>query len=265
VALVCAFLALLAGRAIENLVASWQKDGSLQREGLFALVMLGIVAYVGLQSSFYARSVYLNLPEASQFLWFWLLAVALIVILFGLSLAWFGVEVTWRASGATLALVLLLISLSGTVGLNWKRANDPRELHILTASSEGLRDVLDVMGDLSYHKRGSPTAISVTVEGGLGPVWHWYLRDWEDVTFVEELSPSVTTPLVLAFEEQRDPTLGDQYMGQDFIIRTWWQSSQLVSNDQLRWWLYRKSVNKPVPIQKVILWMKAEEQVAESK
>ena len=83
VALVCAFLALLAGRAVENLIASWQKEGSLQREGLFALLTLGIVAYVGLQSSFYARSVYLNLPEASQFLWFWLLAVALIVILFG--------------------------------------------------------------------------------------------------------------------------------------------------------------------------------------
>jgi len=82
---------------------------------------------------------------------------------------------------------------------------------------------------------------------------------------VEELLPRVATPLVLASKDQGDPTLGDQYIGQDFVTQTWWQSSQLVSGDQLSWWLYRTSLNKPVPVQKVILWMKADEQLVGSE
>jgi hypothetical protein len=265
VALIHVFLALLAGRAIENLVDSWQREGSLRREGIFVLILLAIVAYVGLEASFYARSLYLGLPEATQFLWFWLLAVALIVVLLGLCVAWFGTEVAWRAGGAAVALVTLSISFSAATALNFRHADDPRELHILSAPGEGVRDVLEVMADLSYHQRGSPKAISVTVEAGLGPVWLWYLRDWEDVAFVEELTPQVRTPLVLASEGQGDPALGDQYMGQNFVTRTRWQSSQLASNDQLSWWLYRKSINKPLPAQKVILWMKADEQIVSSE
>lgn len=259
VSLVCAFLALPAGRAVGHLTHSWQEKARLTREGLFVLVILGIMVYVSFEAAFYARSLYVGLPQASQFLWFWLLAVLLVLILAGLSWVWFGVGVTWRVAGAVLLAVLLLGAFSETTGLNYRRANDPRELHILVASDEGTRDALEAMADLSYRKRGSPTAIPLTVEAGLGPVWRWYLRDWEDVTFVEELTSGAATPLVLASEAQRAPALGDQYIGQDFVTRTWWQPSLLVAEDRLSWWLYRKSQAMPVSIEKAILWVKAEE------
>jgi hypothetical protein len=231
------------------------------------LIVLLIVAYVGLQASFYARAVYLNRQQSEQFLWFWLLAVALLVLLGGFSLAWLGGRITWRAVGTVLAFVSILVSLSAVVGLNYRRANDPRELHILVASDQGTRDALAVMSDFSYNMRGAPRSASVVVEENLGPVWPWYLRDWEDVTFVGELTSDTLAPMVLSSADRADPAQGEgwnpleRYIGQDFVTRTWWQPRELVSNDPLSWWLYRKSINRPVPVQRVVLWVQAPENV----
>jgi uncharacterized protein (TIGR03663 family) len=269
VALICAPLAILAGRAVERLVASWQDRSSWGRDGVLALIVLLIVAYVGLQASFYARAVYLSRQQSEQFLWFWLLAVALLVLLSAFSLAWLGGRVTWRASGTVLAVVLLASSFSASVGLNFRRVNDPRELHVLIASDQGTRDVLEVMADLSYRGRGAPGAMPVLVEESLGPVWPWYLRDREDVTFVSDLDSDVVTPMVLSAEERAGPAQGDgwnpseRYIGQDFVTRTWWQPSELYAKDPLTWWLYRKSISQPVPVQRVVLWVQAQEESTE--
>jgi hypothetical protein len=259
VALVCAPLVLLAGRAVEDLVRNWQDRARLPRETLFVLVVLGILVYVALEASFYARSLYRNLPQSGQFLWFWLLAISLIVVLSGLSIAWFGLRLTWRVGGAVLVLVLLLVAFSGATGLNYRHANDPRELHILTASDAGVRDALEVMEDLSYHQRGQPRAAAVTAQADLGPIWHWYLREWEDVTFAKEMTAGTRSPLMLTAAEGDLPALGQDYIGQDFVVRTWWQPSELSYSDNLTWWLYRQSASQPIPIQRVILWMQAEE------
>ena len=257
VALICALLALLIGRAIDNLVVNWQSDARISREGLYVLVGLGIMAYVGIESSFYARATYLSLEEAPQFLWFLLLAVLLIAILVGLLAVWYGRAVAWRSGGAVVALVLLACAFSTTTSLNFEHANDPRELHVLVASDEGTRDALASLADLSDHMRGHPWAAPVTVEARLGPVWLWYLRDREDVRVVEQLTSSVDTPFVLALAGEH-PVLGEQYIGQDFVTRTFWRPRELLDTDRVSWWLYRKSAVDPEPVQEVILWMQAE-------
>jgi uncharacterized protein (TIGR03663 family) len=254
VALICVPLALFAGYAIGELVENWREEAHLRREGVFVLVLLVLLAYVSMQGAFYARALYLNLAEAGQFLWFWLLAVALFVVLAGMSMAWFGFDLTWRIVGAALSVILVLGAFSGMIGLNFSHVNDPRELHVHVTSDVGLRDTLDTMADLSYHIRGNPKAISLTVEADLGPVWTWYLRDWEDVTYVDALSSAVSTPMVLSGQGSWKPA--ESYVGQDFITRVWWQPSQLIANDQLTWWLYRKTVDKPIAVQNVVLWIK---------
>jgi len=57
----------------------------------------------------------------------------------------------------------------------------------------------------------------------------------------------------------------ERYIGQDFVTRTWWGPDQLYGNDRLSWWLYRKSVSKPTPVQRVVLWIKTEEQAVASE
>ena len=157
------------------------------------------------------------------------------------------------------------MAFSATTALNFRNPNNPRELHIHIASDEGTRDALKVLDEVSYRKRGHKLSTPITVEAGLGPVWLWYLRDWEDVRVVEEVISGVDTPLVLASAKEEQPALGEQYIGQDFVARTFWQPSALASNDQPSWWLYRKSVESPVSVQKVIVWMQVEEQVEESE
>jgi uncharacterized protein (TIGR03663 family) len=263
VAAICLSLAVLAGRAIDNLVERWRQGGRLTREGLYVLAGLGILAFVGLMSGFYAFSLMRGMARAGQFLWFLLLAIVAVLVLLSMALAWYGAENTWRIGGTAIAIVLLVVSFSATTGLNFSRADDPRELHIRIASDEGTRDALRVLDEVSYRKRGHKLSTPVTVEAGLGPVWLWYLRDWEDVRVVETLSSGVDTPLVLASATEVEPALGEQYIGQDFVARTFWQPSELGSNDRPSWWIYRKSVVPPAPIQKVIVWMHVEEPVEE--
>ena len=60
VALICVPLALLAGRAVERLAASWQESEFLARDAVLAMIVLVIVTYMALQVAFYARAVYTN-------------------------------------------------------------------------------------------------------------------------------------------------------------------------------------------------------------
>ena len=258
VALICAPLALLAGRAIGNLVESWFAEARLGREGLFLGIGLAIAVYVAFNAAFYAFSLYRSLPESQQFLWFWVLAMAVGVVLAGLVLAWYGSAVTWRVGGVLIVIVLLLATFSAAVGLNYGRANDPRELHVRIASDEGVHDALNVLQRVSLHQSGHPLSMPITVQAAVGPVWRWYLRDWEQVRIVEELTAEVDTPLVLSAAEHEPPALGERYVGQDFVAQAWWQPGRLSGSEQPWWWLYRKSIAKPEPTQKVIVWLQSE-------
>jgi 4-amino-4-deoxy-L-arabinose transferase-like glycosyltransferase len=266
VALICVPLALLAGWAVERLAARWQESTSLARDVLLAAVVLVIVIYVAMQVAFYANAVYTNAPQASQFVKFLMLALALLILLGGFSLAWLRGEASWRVGGAVLALVLISASFSAATRLNWERVNDPRELHVRVAPDVGLRDALDVATDLAYHRWGAAVSIPITVEKDLGTVWAWYLRDWENVTTVEALSSDVSTPMVLSTADaassggSTDWSPADRYIGQDFVTRAWWDPDQLFTNDRLSWWLYRKTISKPTPTQRVVVWIQAQDQ-----
>lgn len=258
VALTCAPLALLAGRAIGNLLESWSAEARRRREGLYLGIGLAIAVYVAFETAFYAFALHRSVPQAQQFLWFWILAVAVGMVLAGLVLAWHGSTVTWRVGGALIAIVLLLATFSAAVGLNFRRANDPRELHARTVSDEGIHDALDVLERVSFHQSSHPLSTPITVQAAVGPIWRWYLRDWEQVRIVETLTADVNTPLVLSTAQQGQPVLGERYVGQDFVAQAWWQPGRLSGNEQLWWWLYRKSVASAEPTQKVIVWLRAE-------
>jgi uncharacterized protein (TIGR03663 family) len=269
VALICVPLALLAGRAVQRLMDSWRESEFPARDVVLAAIALVILIYVAMQVAFYARALYTNAPQANQFMWFWMLAVALLILLGGFSLAWLGGPTSWRVGGTVLVLILLSISFSAGTRLNWERPNDPRELHTRVVSDVGLRDALDVAEDLAYHRGSSiaagATSIPITVEKRLGPVWAWYLRDWEHVTFVDALSSDVSTEMAIGTAEPTETggstgwNPADRYVGQDFVTRAWWNPGQLYTNDRWSWWLYRTSMTPPMPIQRVVVWIQAQE------
>jgi hypothetical protein len=48
-------------------------------------------------------------------------------------------------------------------------------------------------------------------------------------------------------------------VGQDFVTRAWWEPGQLFTSDRWSWWLYRKTMTDPTPIQRVVVWIRAQE------
>jgi hypothetical protein len=194
-------------------------------------------------------------------MWFWMLAVALLILLGGFSLAWLGGPASGRVGGAVLALLLLSMTFSAGTRLNWERPNNPRELHTRVTADVGLRDALDVVEDLAYHRWGAAVSIPITVEKRLGPVWAWYLRDWEHVTYVDALSSDVLTEMAIGAAPDGDDRWNpaDRYVGQDFVTRAWWEPGQLFANDRWSWWLYRKSMSPPTPLQRIVVWIQAQE------
>jgi len=252
VALVCAVLALLAGAAIETLAADWRK-GTLIREGAFVGIALIIGVYVVLELAMYASALYRQI-QAINYFYLWLLAVTLILVLLGLYITWFGPQPTWRALSATAALGLLLTTFAASVRLNFEHVNDPKELHIRVAPYVGVRDALQTMRKLAWQQAGYPISLPIAVEARLGYTWRWYLRSWERVEFVDTLSSEMNTPLVLTLASESTPTLGAQYIGQDFVVRKWWSPEFLDRTDVLTWWLYAKSSTYAVKLDSVILW-----------
>ncbi|MBN1934363.1 MAG: glycosyltransferase family 39 protein [Anaerolineae bacterium] len=264
VALICAVLALPTGQVIESLIANWRQEGRLIREGAFLGVALVILIYLIFETTMYADALYRQNQNMNNFLWLWLLAVALIFVLLGLYLAWFGPRSTWRALGGTLVVVLALIALSTSVRLNFSHIDDPHELHIRVAPYAGIRDALQTMERRAWQQAGYPISLPVAVEARLGPIWRWYLRDWEQVDFVDTLSTEVRAPVLLTSAAEASPALGEQYTGQDFVVRKWWKPAFLDDTDTLTWWLYGKSSTYAVKLDSVILWTRTD-QIAESE
>jgi len=253
-------LALLAGtfvgRLLDELVAAasstYVRSGaSWVREGLFAAVACVIVVHLALQLgghvSFGQRN-YLFLALVSGFI-----LIGLLV------LCWlsFGPEPALRSGGLVLLLSLVSLTVSTSCYLNYRRGSDPREIMVASPTSRGLFDLVETVEVVSSRKSGDAKTIAVTVHQGVGPALAWYLRDFEDVEFVAQLSPSIETPVVIAPAEEQEPTLGANYSGQDFVLTSSWKPQGLSGSNLMRWLFYRRA-STPVQTDNVIVWVKQE-------
>jgi uncharacterized protein (TIGR03663 family) len=244
-------LALLAGAFIGRLLDELAAKASWMWEGLFVALACPVVVHLSLELGGYASRGgrdYLFLALAATFILIGLL------VLYWVS---FGSEPTLRAGGLLLLLTLTFLTVSISCNLNYRRGSDPREIIVDSPTSHGLFDLLKTLEVVSSRKSGDPRTIAVTVHQGAGPALAWYLRDFDNVEFVAQLSPSVDTPVVIAPAEEQEPTLGAQYSGQDFVLASSWKPQGLSGPALMRWLFYRRA---PTPVQtdNVILWVKQE-------
>ena len=262
-------LALLAGSFVGRLL----RDVSLRREGLF-LALAGAIAcrlyleLAGYASGMGAMALY---PYPWPALVILLLAVSLVVLFW----VYFSPATALRGAGLALVLVLAVATAGIGCNLNFCRASDPREPMVVSPTSPNIFDLVETLEMVSLQREGEPHAIAVTVHqpprlrggrtgdsivpparGGIGgSALAWYLRDFANVEFVSQLGPSITTPAVIAPAEEKAPSLGGQYVGQDFVLRSHWRPQGLFGPDRVRWLLYRQT-SMPVQADKVILWIK---------
>jgi len=93
------------------------------------------------------------------------------------------------------------------------------------------------------------------VQAEPGSALAWALRDFDDLTLVSRVDPTVSAELVVTPVEGVDPALGSSYVGQDFVIEARWQPRNLSFSDALRWLIYRTTPVEPTQM-RAILWVR---------
>jgi uncharacterized protein (TIGR03663 family) len=244
-------LALLAGEFIGRLLDDLVGRVSWMPEGLFVAVACAIVVHLGLQLGAHVAF------GRRDYLWLALAAGFVLIGLFVLCWISFGREPTLRAGALVLLLVLTILTVGTSCYLNYRRDSDPREIMVASPTSRDLFDLVQTVEMVSSRETGDPRTIAVTVHQGAGPALAWYLRDFGDVQFVDQLGPLINTPVVIAPAEEQEPTLGADYSGQDSALTSSWKLQSLSGSDLLEWLFYRRA---PTPVQtdNLVLWVKQE-------
>jgi uncharacterized protein (TIGR03663 family) len=245
-------LALLASLWIGRFWDQWAQATAWGAEGLFLAFSLPVVVYFALQLAGYASS--------GQAVYLYLALAALIVLPTLIALCWMWLDrgPALRCGGITLLLVLVMLTVGLSVGLNYRRAADPREPMVTEATLPGVVGLVTTLERISSHQEGDPHIIAVTVEEATGPILAWHLRNFGNTRFVERLSPSIEAPVVITPAEEEEPTLGGSYVGQRFALQATWNPQGLTRTELVRWLLYRKAPTL-VNSRDVVLWVKREQ------
>jgi len=251
-------LALLTGLLLGRFWDQLAQAATWGAEGLFATLSLPVVIYFAIQLAGYASS--------GQAVYWYMALVAFLVlpILVALCWMWLGQGPALRCGGIILALVLAMPTVGLSMGLNYHRAADPREPMVAEATLPGIVDLVTTLEQVSSHQEGDPHVIAVTVEEATGPILAWHLQDFRNTRFVEQLSPSIETPVVITLAEEEEPTLGGSYVGQSFALQARWNLQGLTRTELVRWLLYRDAPT-PVKSRDVVLWVNQQEQGEDSE
>ena len=251
-------LALLASLLLGRFWDQLAQAATWGAEGLFVALSLPVVVYFAIQLAGYASN--------GQAVYLYLALVSLVVLpsLIALCWMWLGQGPALRCGGIILLLVLAMLTVGLSVGLNYHRAADPREPMVAEATSPGVVDLATTLERVSSHQEGDPHTIAITVEEATGPILAWHLRNFGNTRFVEQLSSSIETPVVITPAKEEEPTLGGSYVGQSFALQATWNPQGLTRTERVRWLLYREAPT-PVKSRDVVLWVRQQGQIANNQ
>ncbi len=245
-------LMLLAGIGVAHTLNFGDRTAALHA-GVVAALITPMLVYAGLQVSIYAIST--TQPVR---LWMALGAAALAVVaavifvLSGMGAQWERATVL-RGLGVSLLLFTLGLTVHMAAWLNYRHVNPTQELLLQSPTSPDLRRMVAVLRTISEERTGDTVSLPIAVDGRLGAVVPWYLRDFTHVTVVSAVRGPTGTPAVIVPAEEEQPPIGDEYVGQRFRLATDWRPGGVTGVDLLRWYLWREGPG--VPARDVILYV----------
>jgi uncharacterized protein (TIGR03663 family) len=254
-------LALLAGEGVER-AWRWLADRTVWSEaGMVATAAVGLLVFFYLQLAAYSLISStatvslggLTLFASTSYL---LLASVALLLLIALGVAvwfWRGAGVSVGGGWLTILVVLALLGIKATCGLNLVHAADPRELMLMQTTVPDVRRLVEQVEALALDQSGDAHTLPITVDAGTGPVVAWYLREFDRQTVVEGLStpPGTLAAVALAVH---DPPIGETFRGQSFPLRSHWLPWGLQGQKLVRWLLFTDTVLPQVD-QEVVLWV----------
>jgi uncharacterized protein (TIGR03663 family) len=232
-------LVLLAGHGI-TWVFELEEVEEASRALLVGAFVVPLLAYVVLQLAFYAQAgtqsmnLFLALGAAAM-----TIVIALVFASSRLGMAWRPATVA-RGLGISLLLLTLSLSLHVAWHLNFPEHEPVRELLLAESTWGDMRDMITMLETVSQDRVGDTVNVPITVDGRLEPLVPWYLRDFANVTVVDEVRQPPGTPVVIVPATDKEPAIGDQYVGQSFRVTSRWLPASLTGKELARWYFYRE-------------------------
>jgi len=290
VLLALAPLACLGGMALDALLAATRRRGRWLNEGLYLGVSLPLWAYFLFNLASYSgrtwryAGIHLPFTNVSLPTYLSVAGVALgVLLLVAMAMAWMqGAGPALRGLGLSMALALLVYTVSAAWGVSHNRPADPRELLALRPTAPEVRLLHANLARLGNERLGDAAALDLTVlsndpaQGrGVGdPALVWALRDFSQARFAEVSGALINTSAVVAPEWMGTPVLESDYIGQSFPLRRDWSTHglscrwnvvpagfdrirQLDCSALVKWFLYRQGGEPPTE-ERVVLWVRRE-------
>ncbi len=137
-------------------------------------------------------------------------------------------------------------------------ATNPVELwqnEVVTREAYKLRETLV---DIATRETGGFLRVEVRAETESDSVLAWLLRDFTNVTLIEDAGAAQLAPVALLRPTNDGvPDLGAAYVGQEFVLtRSWNSGNGLVGWDFLPWWVVREVRFSPFDSQRITLWVR---------
>jgi uncharacterized protein (TIGR03663 family) len=253
--------ALLAGLALGSLLGSLQREGTWSREGMMVGAGCVISAYGYIQLMTYVRA-------GGGAVWLPLAAPAMLVIL--VLILWQMQDGVSAVRGAALTVVLAMVCLgvATAVRLNYATRANPAQPLAGTPAGEGIPDLLQTLQFVSIEKTRDPFLVTGLADRAVGPAVEWQLRRFPGFTWVnsaDHLTRAVNdrasgneSPDAIIAPAGPGADAGylltdESYAGQDFVIRTSWQPTQMSPQALVRWVILRDA--QPTGSDRAVLWV----------
>ncbi|MBE7512173.1 MAG: hypothetical protein HS103_05080 [Anaerolineales bacterium] len=192
------------------------------------------------------------------------IGLLLSVITFFLAGSIWGARTAWRGAGLGLLLFLGGYGINAGFGAALVRPDDPRELWHIRPSSLNLNLLEDALETASLRATGKrhEAEVVVYVPPGMRDYTYsplaWTLRHFHKLRYVQDITPAITAPIVIARKEDTLPDLGGQYVGQDFVTWRTWEVGTMQYWDIFPWLYNRLTRAQPTDGERVILWVRSD-------
>jgi hypothetical protein len=185
-----------------------------------------------------------------------LLSIILTIGLYFTAASVWGNTVAARGSALGVLLFGLVTALSSGWQVAVSSADSPIELwHVQPTSRETVL-LRQTLIEVAKRETDGVFNLPVQVRAPDDGVVAWLVRDFVNATFINDASQARTQEVVILPYAVESPDLGDSYVGQQFVIRTWWSPQLMVWFDYPAWWLQRRTRTGATPSDTVVLWLR---------
>ncbi len=192
---------------------------------------------------------------ANNNLMFLLSIVLTIGLYFTAASAWGNVA---AARGSALGVLLfgMVTALSSGWQVAVSSADSPIELWHVQPTNRETALLRQTLIEVAKRETDGVFDLPIYIQAPDDGVIAWLVRDFVNATFINDVSQASTQPVVILPDVSEPPDLGDSYVGQRFVIRTWWSPQFMVWFDYPAWWFQRRTRTGAIPYETVVLWLR---------